>query len=172
MPLTAAEERNLRTFTTVHTYWNAGDVDGVLAFYDDEIRWSNVALEEVYEGKAAVGEFLAKLFRALPDLVFTAEDEIVSGDTVAEKWTIRGTHRDTLFGLPATGRPVEIRGVSILEMRNGKFLRDDFFFDTGSALRQIGLMPSLATTQSRAGRALLWLAVRSANVFRRRPARS
>src|SRR3954451_14267166 len=173
MPLTAAEERNLRVFTTVHPYWNAGDVDGVLAFYDDEIRWTNMALDEVYEGKAAVGEVLSKLFRAIPDLVFTAEDEIIRGDSVAGKWTISGTHRGTLFGLPATGRPIEIRGVSMLQMRDGKFLRDDFFFDTGSVLRQVGLMPSLAKTQGRVGRAGLWMAVRSANLFRRhRPARS
>ena len=171
-PLTDSEQRNLRTFRSVHPFWNAGDVDGVLAFYDDEIRWSNVALEEVYEGKAAVGEFLTKLFRAMPDLVFTADEEIVRGDSAAEKWTIRGTHRGALFGLPATGRPIEINGVSFLQMRDGKFVRDDFYFDTGSVLRQVGLMPSLAKTESRVGRAVLWVAVRSANLFRRRPARS
>jgi len=96
----------------------------------------------------------------------------VRGDSAAEKWTIRGTHRGTLFGLPGTGRPIEIRGVSMLQMRDGKFLRDDFFFDTGSVLRQVGLMPSVAKTQGRFGRAVLWIAVRSANLFRRRPAAS
>ena len=166
--LTDAEQRNLRTFADVHRYWNTGDVEGVLAFYDDEIRWSNIALDEVYEGKAAVGEFLSALFRALPDLVFSTADEIVVGDNAAEKWTIRGTHRGTLFGLPPTGRRVEIRGVSMLVMRDGRFLRDEFFFDTGAVLRQVGLMPAFAKTQGRVGRAVLWTAVRAANVFRRR----
>src|SRR5436190_2547331 len=112
--LTETELRNLAAVSDVHPFWNRGDVDGVLEFYDDEITWTNVALDEVYRGKAEVGVFLGALFRALPDLVFTAPDAIARGDKVAEKWRIRGTHRGTLFGLPPTGRTLVIEGASMI----------------------------------------------------------
>ena len=165
--LTETEQRNLRTVEGVHPSWNRGDVEGVLAYYDDDITWKNVALEEVYEGKAAVREFITRLLTALPDLTFTGRYKIARGDNVSEQWTIRGTHLGTFMGIPATGRAIEIFGMSMLTLRDGKFLRDEFYFDTGAVMRQMGLMPPLAATQGRAGRTFLWLAVTALNALTR-----
>jgi steroid delta-isomerase-like uncharacterized protein len=172
--LTDVERRNLETVRGPHSSWNRGDVDGVLAYYDDEIVWTNVALEEVYRGKAAVGEFVTRLFTAIPDLEFTVQETVVRGDSVAVQWTIRGTHLGTFMGIPATGRRLEVPGVSMLTLRDGKFLRDDFYFDSAGMMRQTGLLPSLAATQGRSGRAVLGLVVRSLNMLTRsgRAARS
>lgn len=159
--LTDVERRNLEAVFGVHDYWNRGDLDGVLEFYDDEITWVNVALEETYAGKAEVRAFLAGLFAALPDLTFSADYALARGDQVAERWSVVGTHRATFMGIPATGRRIEITGISLLTMRDGKFLRDEFYSDGGAVLRQVGLMPSVRVLQSRAGRAFAWIAVRS-----------
>lgn len=82
--LTATEQENLRSVTDVLPFWNQHDIPGVLAFYDDEIVWRNVALEEVYRGKAEVGAFLEKLMTAFPDLTFEVTHKIARGDHVAE----------------------------------------------------------------------------------------
>jgi steroid delta-isomerase-like uncharacterized protein len=139
--LTETEERNLRSVTDVLEFWNVQDVDGVLTFYDDEISWRNVAMEETYEGKAEVGEFLGRLFTAIPDLHFSVSYKIARGDNVAEQWLLEGTHQGRLFGVPPTGRKVSLPGMSMVTLRDGKFLRDEFYFDSGIFLRQVGLMP-------------------------------
>ena len=36
--LTETEQRNLRTVEGVHPSWNRGDVEGVLAYYDDDME--------------------------------------------------------------------------------------------------------------------------------------
>jgi hypothetical protein len=54
---------------------------------------------------------------------------------------------------------MRIPGMSMVEMRNGKFYRDSFYFDSTGVLRQMGLMPSIEATQSLPGRALPWAAV-------------
>ncbi len=149
--------------------WNRHDVEAVLAFYDDAITWRNVALEETYEGKEQVAAFLERMFAAFPDLTFEVTWRMARGDEVAETWRLRGTHQGTFLGLPPTRRPVEIDGMSAITMRNGKFLRDEFLFDSGTVLRQLGILPSLAAAQTRAGRAVLGLVVR---LRRQRRARS
>ncbi len=163
--LTETEQRNLRAVADVLKYWNSGDIEGIVGFYDDEIVWKNVALEETYEGKDGVREFLTRLFTAIPDLEFTVQYKIASGDNVSEQWTVAGTHLGTFTGIPATGRRVEIRAISMVTMRDGKFLRDEFYWDTGAVMRQMGLMPSLAVTQGAVGRGFLWVAVKSLNVL-------
>ena len=163
--LTEVEQRNLRSVADVLQFWNSGDIEGIVAFYDDEIVWKNMALDETYVGKAGVREFLTRLFTAIPDLAFTVDFKIARGDNVSEQWTVKGTHLGPFMGIPATGRPVEIRALSMVTMREGKFLRDEFYWDTGAVMRQMGLMPSLAFTQGALARGFLWAAVKSLNVL-------
>lgn len=153
--LTETEERNLRAVTDVLDSWNVQDVEGVLTFYDDEIVWRNVAMEETYNGKGEVGAFLEGLFTAIPDLHFSVPYKIARGDNVAEQWLIEGTHQARLFGVPPTGMPVSLPGMSMVTLRDGKFLRDEFYFDSGIFLRQIGLMPSVAAIEKRIPRVFL-----------------
>src|SRR5882724_9830192 len=111
--LTETEQRNLRAVVEVLPYWNRGDIEGIVAHYDDEITWKNMGLEETYEGKAGVREFLTRICTALPDLTFTVQHKIARGDNVSEQWTISGTHLGTFMGVPATGRKIEIRALSM-----------------------------------------------------------
>ena len=157
--LTETEQRNLRAVTDVLQYWNRQDARGVVAFYDENIVWRNVAMEETYQGTAEVKAFLDGLFTAFPDLSFEVTYKIARGVNVSEQWCIRGTHLGTYFGVPATGRPIVILGISMVEMRDGKFLRDEFYFDAGSIMRQMGLLPPLSVGKTRLGRGMLWLLV-------------
>jgi steroid delta-isomerase-like uncharacterized protein len=163
--LTETEQRNLQAVVDVLQYWNSADIEGIVAFYDDEIVWKNVGLEETYEGKDGVRGFLTRLYTAIPDLQFTVHHKIARGDNVSEQWTVAGTHLGTFMGIPATGRHLEINAISMVTMRDGKFLRDEFYWDTGAVMRQMGLMPSLAATQGVLGRGFLWTAVKALNVL-------
>jgi len=164
--LSAVEQRNLRTVTDVLEFWNRQDVEGVLAHYDDSITWLNVALEETYRGKGEVRVFLRKLFRAFPDLNFEVSYKIARGHNVAEQWLIRGTHLGTFMGIPGTGRRVEIPGMSMAELRQGKFVSDHFYFDALGVLRDMGLMPPLAISETAPGRGALWLGVGAGKLAR------
>lgn len=163
--LTEVEQRNLRAVEDVLAFWNSGDIEGIVSFYDDEIVWTNVALDEVYRGKQEVREFLTRLLTAIPDLVFTVDFKIARGDNISEQWTVKGTHLGPFMGIPPTGRPVEIRALSMVTMREGKFLRDQFYWDSSAVMRQMGLLPSLAASQTVPARGVLWIAVKSLNTL-------
>jgi steroid delta-isomerase-like uncharacterized protein len=159
MQPTETEERNLTAVSDVLAYWNVQDIPGVLAFYDDEIVWTNVALGEVYRGKQEVGAFIGKLFTAFPDFQFAVSDKMAHGDQVAEQWRITGTHDGPFMGVPPTGRPIEILGMSMVTMRDGRFLRDQFYFDAAGVLQQMGLFPPLSIGETKVGKLALWAAV-------------
>lgn len=153
--LSPAEKRNLAAVTNVLPFWNGGDVQGVLGFYEHEIVWTNVALEEVYEGHAGVGRYLNRMLTAFPDLRFDVTHKIPRGDRVAERWVITGTHLGPYLGIPPTGRHAAIHGMSIVHLPEGRFLSDRFYFDTSSVLRDMGLMPSPGVFRAAPARALL-----------------
>lgn len=156
---TPTEERNLQAVSDVLQYWNVQDVEGILSFYDDDIRWTNVALEEVYAGKQEVREFLHRLLVAFPDLTFDVSEKFAKDDNVSERWHIRGTHLGPFMGIPPTGKWVEIPGISMVRMRDGKFLSDWYLFDASGALRQMGLLPPISASETAVMRSALWAAV-------------
>jgi predicted ester cyclase len=48
---------------------------------------------------------------AFQDLQLTVEDQIVSGDKVATRWTALGTHRGALGDSEATGKRAQFDGL-------------------------------------------------------------
>lgn len=149
------EQANLDAFTTVFPHWNSGDINRMLEQYEDDIVWHNVPMGEVYDGKAAVRAFLEELFCALPDLELEVTLRVPRGRYVAEEYIIRGTHRGPMFGLPPSDRRLEIRAMSMVEMRNGRLKEDHFYFDAAGAMQQMGYLPPTTSARSLVGRMLL-----------------
>jgi steroid delta-isomerase-like uncharacterized protein len=153
--LSATEVQNLESVTNVLPFWNRGDIPSVLEFYDPGIVWTNVAMEEVYRGHDGVGEYLQRLLTAFPDLGFTVSHKIPRGDRVAERWVISGTHLGPYMGIPPTGKWTEIPGMSIVRLRDGRFVSDRFYWDSSNVMRRIGLFPPTWLLRSLPGRTLL-----------------
>jgi steroid delta-isomerase-like uncharacterized protein len=159
LTISTTEQRNLDTMAAVVPYWNRHDVAGILSHYDDEITWHDMAMGRTHRGKAEVGAVLRAIFDAVPDLRLDLTTRVPHGDSVAEEYTLTGTHLGTLFGVPATGRRLRIQAVSFVRMRNGRLAEDNFYIDVAGVLVQMGLLPPLTLTETRWGRAGLRIAV-------------
>ena len=73
-------------------------------------------------GQMAGPDFMMKFFAAFPDLT-SHEDAILSnGDLVSLQWTIRGTQTVDFFGIAPTGRPIQVSGMDVLRVQDGKFV--------------------------------------------------
>src|SRR5882757_8655701 len=70
------------------------------------------------------------------------EDEILGiiahGDRVWATWLIHGTHQGTLYGVPATGRPIDVLEVGQWRIENGLVAEAWFFVDELALIRQLG----------------------------------
>ena len=172
--LTDEERANLAAFESIAGYWNAHDVPGILEHYNDDVIWRNIATGEVYDGKGEIGQFLTDLFSAVPDLELEVTLRVPRGKYVAEEYHLQGHHRGVLFGIPATGRFVDIPCVSMVELRDGKWKEDRFYFDVTTVLRQMGLFPPLEMARTPLGhlgmRALVGLTRAGRRLRRRRTA--
>jgi steroid delta-isomerase-like uncharacterized protein len=80
------------------------------------------AIGHTENGDQGPAEFKAAsegLLNAFPDIQIKVEDTAADGDHVVVRWRARGTHRGDGLGMPATGRPVDFRGMTWLTFRNG-----------------------------------------------------
>jgi steroid delta-isomerase-like uncharacterized protein len=123
--------------------WNEHNTNKVVALYAPDYEEEDVAAAVRHHGpNAAKGSMLLYL-RAFPDLNLIAEDVVVQDNCVAMSWILSGTHRGRLMNIPATGRSVKVRGVSIMTVRDGLIRRTCRVWDVAGLLRTFGLLPEL-----------------------------
>jgi steroid delta-isomerase-like uncharacterized protein len=137
--MTADQNRALvRTFVEeAQTRHNLAAVDEYMApdFVDHSVP---PGLPPDREGvKMQFGMF----FQALPDLQADIHDQVADDDKVVTRKTLRGTHQGSLFGIPPTGKQVNIEVIDILRVRDGKITDHWNLVDQLGLLRQLGALP-------------------------------
>ena len=140
MATTATANRNeqfIREY--VSAVWQDHEFERVPEFVADSITYAEPTLSEPVSGP---GEFLAHLRdteSAFPDFRVTLETVVADDDVVAAEWTFRGTHAGPMNGIPATGRAVAARGMSIVRLEDGRIVDERAYWDTNEVAAQLGL---------------------------------
>ena len=104
----------------------------------------------VADGREANRQFWAVFFTGLPDVSITMEDLVISGDRVVGRFIYRGTHTGDLMGIPATGKPVEMRSIDIWRVQNGMFVEHWDELNLMQMFQQIGALPPLGGPEAAA----------------------
>ncbi len=88
---------------------------------------------------------IVRLFRSIfPDLEWRIDDLIAEGDKVVARTTMRGTQHGPFFDIPPTGKVVEMTGVHILRIADGRIIEHWGNNDDLGLMRQLGAIPSPA----------------------------
>jgi steroid delta-isomerase-like uncharacterized protein len=127
--------------------YNANDLDGVMDLYaEDAVQ---IMPDGTYEGWSAVRDRLAQELDGFTELNHTVRSFVEQGDTFADEWTFVGTHTGPFQlpdgrELPATGKQVEIRGMELVQVRDGKIVLNTLYYDNMAVAVQLGLVPESA----------------------------
>jgi len=108
-------------------------IDQVLAFASPEIRYEDVPTSTVSEGPDAVQAFFARVWSAIPDMRMVPTNVLTTRNALAVEWIATGTHSGDFPGLPATGNPFHIRGISMIELAGGQVRRVSDYWDLASS---------------------------------------
>ena len=79
---------------------------------------------------------------AFPDRRFTIDEQIVDGDAVWTRYTVRGTHLGEWDGHAPTGKEFAVTGVLIQRIEGGKVADDFDLYEHAGLLEQLGLTAS------------------------------
>ncbi len=96
----------------------------------------NLANNARDQGFPAPGPFLRGAF---PDRADVIEDIIAEDDRVGMLWRLTGTHQGNLFGIPPTGRKIDIHEIGFFRLADGKITEAWFMADEMGLLKQLGV---------------------------------
>jgi steroid delta-isomerase-like uncharacterized protein len=97
-------------------------------------------------GPAAFVPFVERIRGAFPDTNIKVEDAFGASDKVVLRWSATMTHRGDHLGIPATGRPVKITGMTIARIADKKIIEGWDSWDQLAMLKQIGAYESPQAT--------------------------
>ena len=124
--------------------YNAGDLDACMELYaEDAVQRMH---DGVFEGVGPIRSRLARDLDAFADAKYVVESFFADGDKFGDEWTFTGTNTGPLrlpdgTEIPATGRRVEIKGMEYVEVRDGRIVVDNLYYDFMAAVYQVGLVP-------------------------------
>ena len=123
--------------------WNSHDLELVLPFYSEDYEGMDIGEPHTQHGREAVKAMLLRYWQAFPDLRFWVTGMVAEEDRIAISWCAKGTQQGSIMNIPPTGRRIEIRGISIIEVKDGLVVRGEYIWDLAGMLRHIGLLPEL-----------------------------
>jgi steroid delta-isomerase-like uncharacterized protein len=86
--------------------------------------------------------FFTQTFTAIPDMRFEVLDVVAARNQAAVRWRATGTFCGGPFeGIEPTGSPIELEGIDLLTVEDGKIQRNDAYYDSAQFARAVGLLP-------------------------------
>jgi predicted ester cyclase len=124
--------------------YNAGDLDSVMDLYAEDS--TQLMPDGTFEGRSAIKDRLARELASFTDIAHRYVSYVEEGDAFADEWVFVGTHTGPLVlpdgtELPPTGKRVEVKGMELVRVRDGKIVVDKLHYDNLAVAVQLGLLP-------------------------------
>lgn len=134
-------EANLKMYeTTWDKVINEAKLDEINeTHFDRDITL--VTSPENIVGIEAFKNYYKNYVTGFSNVKFTIVDVFGQGDKIVKHWNFKGKHTGDFFGIPATGKDVDVDGVTLVKMKEGKIAREQDFMDNLEFMQQIGLIP-------------------------------
>lgn len=142
--LKVGEQKLNENIKNYETTWDKIVNEGNLDLIDEKFFDKNITL--ITQPKNIVG---IEAFRAyyknyldgFSEIKFTVVDAFGQDERIVKHWKFEGKHTGMFFGIPPTGKNVNVEGVTLVKMKNGKVLQEQDFMDNLEFMNQLGIIP-------------------------------
>jgi steroid delta-isomerase-like uncharacterized protein len=130
-------EENKEIVRRYQEAYNKQDYDALDEIVAPDVRTPNMisTMPRGLEGAKLVHQ---KTLLGMPDYHTTIEDLIAEGNRVVARVRITGTHTADFYGIPATGKRINVSAIYIVRIANGKIVEHWGEENGVTVFRQLG----------------------------------
>jgi steroid delta-isomerase-like uncharacterized protein len=115
--------------------WRQGNFVEVVDQFDDQFTFNDHALGLEFMDKGRLTEFLAKIRELFPDSERRDNTIFSKGNHVISEWTLTATKTEPFLDGRLRKVPICERGISVVQIKNGKICRWSDYYDRLKARR-------------------------------------
>ena len=116
---------------------DAGKLDIIDELLPEDYVDYNPPLPGLPNGREGVRQAVQMLRSAFPDAVHTIDDQMAEGDKVMTRVSVRATFTGEILGFQPTGRTVEVSGIAVHRIVDGKLVEHWAHMDMAGFMQQI-----------------------------------
>ncbi|MCT9871962.1 MULTISPECIES: ester cyclase [Micrococcaceae] len=94
-------------------------------------------LPEPVQGPSGYLQIIGIMRQAFPDVQWSLEETVIEGNTVAARFTLRGTHQGEFLGIAATGKAIQAQAMNIYRFVDGQISEEHGLPDLFGLMMQI-----------------------------------
>ncbi|SEQ86416.1 conserved hypothetical protein, steroid delta-isomerase-related [Hyunsoonleella jejuensis] len=136
-------EKNITMYSNV---WDEIINNGDLDLINDTNFDPNITLVSSPENVVGIENFksyYSNFTTGFSDVEFTIENIFGQGNDMVKHWHFKGKNTGEFFGMPATNKDVDLTGVTIVKMKDGRIAQEQDFMDNLEFMGQLGIDPFL-----------------------------
>jgi len=137
---TFAQKNALNIVKEKFDLMNKHDITKLAALYADSAIIESPNFDHVEKGVAGITDAYSRYFKSTPNLSYTITRIIPADSVVIVEFTSQGTMDSVSKEVPAFmyGKNYMLKNCSLLNIKDGKIIKDVSYFDQVSFLRQMG----------------------------------
>jgi steroid delta-isomerase-like uncharacterized protein len=125
--------------------WQEQDLEAVSDCYVDNCELISPIFHTV-RGRSALENSYRDAFKAFLIVSLKSDEPIIDAehDRTAVVWTFKAKHQGEIFGVPATGRTMDITVAFVLTFSNGRIAKEVRIYDFAKMLLELGVLRAKA----------------------------
>ncbi|ELZ18394.1 hypothetical protein C477_10013 [Haloterrigena salina JCM 13891] len=123
--------------------WTDGDLDAIDEIFAEGFVLHDPSAGDDLRGRDEYREYVETYREAFPDVEYEVEAAVAEGETVALRYTARGTHEGSFMGLEPTGDRVSVSGMEMYRVEDGTIAELWTSYDALGLFQELGVVPPL-----------------------------
>jgi steroid delta-isomerase-like uncharacterized protein len=112
-------------------------LQAMLNDYADNAVVEDPLFDAAFVGKRAIAARKVAEAASMRGVAIEVANRYSFNNQVVAEWVVRGTHAGNFMGFKATGRQIEVHGVTVVTRENGKIVRESLHYDVADLYRQM-----------------------------------
>lgn len=138
-----AEEHRALFTRWFEELWNKKNYDITQELVDPGFTAHGAGGQDIKQGPNGVADMVRVWHQAFPDGHMDLDDLITEGDLSVIRMTFRGTHQGEFYGIPASGKVIEVTSIGIDRVIDGKITEGWGELNMLGMMQQMGAIPAM-----------------------------
>lgn len=130
-----------RLVDSVIELWNTGNPEVAKQLYAENAERYDPNQPEPNRGPQQITRYISEVRTGFPDFKLEIKQRTAEGDRLVTHWTCTGTHKGEFQGIPPSGKRINISGLALARIENGRVAEERVYFDRLTMLEQLGAVP-------------------------------
>lgn len=122
--------------------WNTGNTEAAGQLYSPDAQRFDPNGPDPLRGPEQIATYISQVRAGFPDFRIDVDQRVSEGDSFAHQWKCSGTHKGEFQGIAATGKRVELVGMTLGRIRDGLVVQERSCYDRLSLMQQLGVIPT------------------------------